>query len=114
MTWMTWTTTLPLLLVSVANQREHWSDRARRASRHRGAAVVVPKGLPIPCVVTIERLYGGRGQAMDTDNLQAACKALRDGIADRLGVDDADPRVTWRYAQTRAPEPGVRITVEAA
>ena len=31
----------------------------------------------------------------------------------RIGVDDQDPRVTWRYAQERAPgSPRVRITVE--
>ena len=103
--------TLPLVLVSVANLRECWQRRARRARQHRAAAVVVPKGLPVPCVVLIERLMGSRAKAMDDDNYRSACKALRDGIAARLGVDDADHRVRWDYAQTRAAEPGVRITI---
>lgn len=46
--------------------------------------------------------------------LNAALKPVRDGIADWLTLDDADPRLTWRYAQERA-EPdheGVRIEIE--
>lgn len=50
---------------------------------------------------------------MDGDNLQAACKGLRDGIADRLGVDDGDPRVTWHYAQEVPADYGVTISIEA-
>lgn len=106
-----WTSVLPVRLVSVANIREHWSVRHRRAAAHRLAALVVPKCLPLPCAVTIERLYCGRGQQMDDDNLASAGKALRDGIAQRLGVDDADPSVTWAYSQARSTENGVRVTI---
>ena len=36
------------------------------------------------------------------------------GFCDALGIDDRDPRVTWRYGQERggAREYAVRITVE--
>lgn len=37
------------------------------------------------------------GQARDDDNLIASCKAMRDGIAKALGVDDKyfDQRLQW-------------------
>ena len=46
--------------------------------------------MPLPIVVTLARLGG---KAMDSDNLQGACKALRDAVAKLVGVDDADDRV---------------------
>ena len=94
---MTLTVELPLRIESVANRREHWSVRAQRTKAHRLAALAVPLH-PLPCVVTLSRIAPRR---LDTDNLAAGFKALRDGIADRLGVDDADPRVEWRYEQAR-------------
>lgn len=91
---------VPLRIVSVANLREHWTVKARRAKHHRQAALVIRKpSLPaLPCVVTLTRIAP---RELDGDNLQTAFKALRDGIADRLGVDDKDPRVAWRYRQER-------------
>lgn len=86
---------LPIRLASTANLREHWAKRAKRAKAHRKAALVIDKH-PLPCVVTIIRC-GSR--PMDSDNLAISAKHIRDGIADRLGVDDADPRIEWRYDQ---------------
>lgn len=88
---------LPLRIESVANKREHWGDRSRRTKAHRLAALAVPVH-PLPCVVTLVRVAP---RALDDDNLSSGFKALRDGIADRLGVKDNDPRVTWRYRQER-------------
>ena len=49
----------------------------------------------------------------DDDNLRAAFKAVRDGVADWLGVADNDPRVTWQYRQERGQpkQHAVRIEV---
>lgn len=89
--------TLPIRIESVANLREHWGRKAARAKGHKIAALAVaPHSLP--CVVTMTRIAP---RPLDGDNLQSGFKALRDGIAARLGVDDADPRVTWRYGQER-------------
>lgn len=33
------------------------------------------------------------------DNLPFSLKPLRDRVAASLGIDDADPRVTWKYHQ---------------
>lgn len=99
--------TLPLKLVSGANAREHWSSRAKRAKSHRQACIMVPVH-SLPCVVTLTRL-GPR--ALDTDNLAISAKHTRDGIADRLGVNDNDPRVEWRYAQEKSKAYGVRVQI---
>lgn len=98
---------IPIRLVSVANAREHWAVKAKRAKCHRRSALVIKKHR-LPCDVHIVRV--GKRE-LDGDNLQSACKALRDGIADRLGVDDADPRVRWTYSQQRGEYGAiVRIT----
>ena len=94
---------LPLRLRSLTNQREHWAARARRTKRERSAARIVARsrgaaGLALPLVVTIVRIAPRR---LDDDNLRGACKAVRDGLADALDVDDADSRVTWRYEQRK-------------
>lgn len=39
-----------------------------------------------------------RHRAVDDDNLAAGLKHVRDRIARRLGIDDGDQRVSWRYA----------------
>jgi hypothetical protein len=103
---------LPLRIESVANKREHWSDRGRRTKMHRFAAIAVPQH-PLPCVVTLIRVAPRK---LDGDNLQSGFKALRDGIADRLGVADNDPRIEWRYDQVRgrAKEYAARVKIEAA
>ena len=101
---------LPIHIVSVANKREHWGARARRAQTHRRAALLVPRvEWRFPVEITLTRL-GGR--PMDDDNLIAAFKALRDGIAARLGLDDADPRLRWRYEQEPNPHDSVRVILE--
>ena len=94
---------LPLRLVSVMNAREHWARRARRAADHRAATrmALAAHGawpLRLPLDVTITRIAP---RVLDGDNLQGAAKAVRDGIADALGVDDRDPRVRWIYGQRR-------------
>ncbi len=50
---------------------------------------------------------------LDDDNLAAALKAVRDGVADGLGFpDDADPALHWVYNQrARGGKYGVRIQI---
>jgi hypothetical protein len=114
---------LPLMTVSESNDRSNRFERAERTRKLRhGAqmALMVPlrrAGLDpatTPLVVLMTRLSRGE---LDDDNLRGALKAVRDGIADALGLkSDRDPRVEWRYAQakaTKAMPHGVRIEVRA-
>lgn len=90
---------LPIKLESEPNLRGHWTRKHRRSRAHRKAALMIGRH-SLPCVVTITRV-GKR--MLDSDNLVASAKFLRDAVADRLGVDDADPRVEWRYEQRTGP-----------
>ena len=99
---------LPLRTVSRLNAREHWRVRQERSKAERTTAAMMCPHFPVPCVVTLTRV-GPR--ALDSDNLQGALKSIRDGIADRLKVNDNGPLVDWRYAQERGPY-AVRVLLE--
>lgn len=108
-----YTATLPLHIQSAPNLREHWATKARRVKAERKAALALSITLPLPLVVTLTRI-GPR--PLDDDNLIGGFKGLRDGIADRLGVADNDPRVRWAYRQERGKpkQYAARVDVEAA
>lgn len=107
--------TIPLRTKNSLNVREHWAKRALRAKHHRATVGFILRaylrnaGIGPPCVVTLTRTGPKR---MDDDGLSAALKAVRDGVADALGIDDGSDAVEWRYAQTKG-KPGVEIRVEA-
>lgn len=107
--------TLPMIIQSEANTRSHFMAKAKRAKAQRKEALSIPRDLlhSPPCTVTLTRIAP---RQLDGDNLQSGFKALRDGIADRLGIDDKDPRVTWRYRQEKG-EPnqyGARVQIQPA
>lgn len=100
---------LPIATVSEANRRDHWRVKAKRVKCHRMAAAAMCPLVPLPATVRLVRLSA---RVLDDDNLRGALKAVRDGVADRLGVDDRDPRVTWLYDQERGkPIGAVRIEI---
>jgi hypothetical protein len=112
------TVTLPLVVRSAQNLREHWAVRAKRVKAERaavwaalGTSWAFPAGLlDGPLAVTLTRL-GGR--KLDShDNLRSAFKAAVDEVALWLGCDDGDPRVTWGYAQRPGGKRGVEIRIE--
>ncbi len=61
-------------------------------------ARVAPKTDNALAEVTIVRLFPG---TLDDDNYIAACKHLRDGIADAFGVPDNHPNIEFWYEQRR-------------
>lgn len=92
---------IPVKTESEANKREHWAVKAKRAKRQRDAAYAMRQKItkyeiPLPIVVKLTRV-GKR--KLDDDNLARSFKAIRDGIADALGLDDGDERIRWHYAQ---------------
>jgi crossover junction endodeoxyribonuclease RusA len=105
---------------SELNNREHWRPVATRAKNQRGLTAMVVRAMvkprpQVPCVVLLRRVAPGE---LDDDNLQGALKHVRDGVADALGVDDADKRVLWKYEQRRVSRrrkgalPGSEYAVE--
>jgi hypothetical protein len=108
---------IPGPLPSVSNLREHWATRARRTKKQRQIArllaiqavsfAVVAEAQRHGAEITLRR-YGKR--ILDSGNLESAFKAVQDGVADALGIDDGDPRLAWRYQQATTPSP-VRVAV---
>lgn len=95
--------TIPIKSVSVANLRLHWAVKAKLAKAHRSASrlaleSVAPEAPELPLTVILTRL-GPR--TLDGDNLQSALKAVRDGVADWLGVDDGSSQLDWQYQQRK-------------
>jgi hypothetical protein len=104
---------IPLRTRNRTNERVHWSERAKVAKRERAAAMLaatcVTPWLKPAWVVTMTRVGP---QEMDDDGLRAALKAVRDGIAARLKVDDSTPLIRWEYRQKRG-EHSVLVSMEA-
>ena len=102
---------VPVVAPSVANTREHWSVKSKRTKAHRGAAYTrCPSWKAGPLLVV--RLTRCAPRALDTDNLASALKAVRDGVASRLRIDDASPLVRWDYAQEKAEKGAECVRVE--
>ena len=110
--------TIPKLhLVSLANTREHWTKRAKRAAEqrrttrlHAAAAGLHLRFVALPAVVTITRIGPGR---LDSDNAVISAKHVRDEIAAVMGIDDGDDRIEWRVLQERAKQWAVRVEIWA-
>lgn len=91
-------------LVNPTNEHAHWRVRQKRAKEQRAIAAMVCRsrfGKPPapPLTITLTRTSPGMLDAHDS--LPASCKHVVDGIADWLGIDDSDSRLTWRYSQVR-------------
>lgn len=104
--------TIPLRAQGTQNARLHHHAKARMVKKERGAAMLATAKLPalvFPALAVTLTRVGPR--ELDFVNLCAALKAVQDGVASRLKVDDASRLVHWTFAQ----EPGeyaVRVRVE--
>lgn len=110
--------TREITVVSEANRRDHWARKARRAKQQRTMASWLVRGFwfldkskkpTMPLVITLTRL-GAR--TLDSDNLAGSFKAVRDGIADALGVNDGSKDLDWRYRQAHDKPAGIRIQIQ--
>lgn len=118
---------IPVEVISEANakgKQRHWAVKGRRVNGQRGMAYATcqkhlgykPKDTPLPgsFTITLTRIMIGRQRPYDGDNLQNALKAVRDGIADYLGINDGSDRLEWRYGQEKGAgvRGWVRVEVE--
>jgi hypothetical protein len=79
---------VPIKTPSGPNAREIWQVKAARVKKERQATAWMLKTVKrpaIPCSVNLTRLSAG---TVDDDNLPSSLKAVRDQIAEWLGVDD--------------------------
>lgn len=95
--------------VSESNSRENWRSKF---ARHRTQKCIVSDAIKKfrekdTCIVTLTR-YGMR--RMDSDNLCAALKYVRDAVAEsinpglRAGRADDDDLIMWNYKQITGKE----------
>ncbi len=102
---------VPIRLSSLANERLHWSRKAKIVAAQRLAVKVCLMGHtlpPLPVQVTFTRI--GKKKC-DDDNLAYLFKGVRDQVAQEFGVDDGSPLWTWRYSQEIGKEYGVEIEI---
>lgn len=101
---------IPIKTVAGLNAREHWRKRAARVKAERAAVAQIIKPFWTPCIVRMVRLSSA---LCDDDNLQGACKAIRDEIARICGVDDGPTGpITWVYAQEKCKRGTFGVRVE--
>jgi len=106
---------VPQVLGVNQNARGHWQTKARKIKKDRDAVSLVlsqhkPPKLPV-AVVMIRCAQ----HLLDDDNAVGACKGTRDSVATWIGIDDRDPRVTWKVEQRKVPKTrqGTVIRLEA-
>lgn len=94
---------LPIRIYSEANGREHWRQVAKRKQGQRMVArdVLQQHARPIDPASVCITLTRVAPRVLDDDNLASGFKAVRDGVADWLGIDDGSERLTWRYEQRK-------------
>jgi len=103
---------IPIRTKSTANLREHWAVKAKRAKLERMTVYASllgndPPGLPL--VVKLTRIAPRK---LDSDNLSSSFKAIRDGIADWLQVDDGRDEIEWSYSQQKGKPKQYAIRIE--
>ncbi len=105
---------VPIKTVSEANRREHWAERAERVRQQRSLARMMlatnTARAPVGALrIRLTRIAPGM---LDSDNVHGALKAVRDGVADYLGVDDGDESLTWEVAQERGAPKTYAVRIE--
>lgn len=101
------------------------STQAKRTAAHRGLARMVVQAkttmaqretLAYGCAIKLVRI-APRLLFDVSESCPSALAAVRDGVADALGLDDRDAStgglIAWSYAQERGPY-GVRVEMQPA
>jgi len=107
----------PLRLSNAANKRGHWALHSKASKQQRDLArtktldlesigELVRLGELDRLAVAITRFAPKR---MDSDGVIASAKHIRDGVAEALGIDDGDGRVTYLPVQQRKGKYAVTV-----
>ena len=115
---------MPIEIISEANNRDHWAKKHKRAKNQKGLAYAYclkylgyPRGksdLRKKWRITLVRIKAKGQRRYDGDNLQSGFKAIRDGIAMYLDIDDGSDRLDWIYEQEKGGDErgSVRVEIE--
>lgn len=106
--------TLPIRTVTESNANENWRMKHKRAQSqiHTTKLILRASGgtpPPAPLYVVMTRIAPCK---MDSDNLVSSCKHIRDAVAEWLGIDDGDDRVTYQVQAERGRPKQYAVRVE--
>ncbi len=107
------TVNIPIRTVSELNQRERFWARSARARNQKETVILFLRAHlhRIPSLPAHVHITRHSKRKLDSDNLAASQKHVRDAVANFLGVNDGDEkRVTFSYEQRPSPSPLVSIT----
>ena len=104
-------------LPSRPNMRGHWrkgaaltkAQRLQAWAKLRAAHPGAHLKLRPPITITLCRVSARK---LDDDNLAGAFKAVRDGVADWLGISDGSPLLRWVYEQRKGVTGEQAVTIE--
>lgn len=107
---------MPQCLGVTPNQvrRWHWSKTRREVKKVRQSVALCLSRFDkpeLPVLVTMTRCSIG---TLDDDGAVGAMKSVRDEVANWLGVDDADSRISWCVKQEKSTRKtaGTMILIE--
>lgn len=111
--------TIPVRTVSESNKSRHefWAVTAKRVkSQRRLGFLFTRQNTILIATEVIRRIMLTRlaPKRLDTGNNPSAMKAIQDGIADALKINDGDERIDWIYKQEKSKVYGVRVRIEYA
>jgi crossover junction endodeoxyribonuclease RusA len=100
------------------NARVHWARKAKVTRSYREACYLLAKQARLKApdadrIALTVTFLPPDGRRRDRDNLIASCKALFDGLADALQVDDAQFVLSFHVARDQIAGL-VRVSVEPA
>lgn len=93
-----------------AEKTKKQRENVKLLLRQLRAVPRVVNGQPNRYEVKLVRISPGE---LDDDNARGAMKAIRDEVAEWIGLDDRDPLIVWKYGQEKAERGtcGVRVEV---
>lgn len=114
---------LDLKVVSEANTRCHWAEKAKRVKEQRSTAFWATQARKMELgnyegkILTITLTRKSK-RKLDDDNLTGAFKAIRDGVADALwpnmpnSIRDSHDKCIWIYTQETGNICGISISID--
>lgn len=86
--------------------------KARRRRDTRSIATMLTKAHFTPRALITVKLTRVSAGEMDDDNLRAALKSVRDGVASALRIDDGSKLIRFDYDQRRCERGAYAVEVE--
>lgn len=103
----------PIKTVSEANRREHWAAKNKRLVKQKADFRLLWRSHRIRALLPVEIVFTRFScRVLDDDNLRSAFKAIRDVVAQEIGIDDGSELLNFVYRQEKIDKREHYFTVE--